>query len=235
MSQQGNTSKKSDAEVYFEWYLDELERNNYIEGYDREPQQIIVIPPYIHEREKHFIKKENTIEEFRFIDSLDYTYDYRIIWSERALHIFTDIFNENEPFRFGQPPFVSHWMEIDGFQQIVSYVDVKPHFTAAQHGGNLSSFYTFPIIQKILMLLRGLYINKITPINNGKFGVNTCLFAKTFTPNRYLFTDKAQQKRKIRFKTVAFDIYVKRQQNIIEQYNKTEASKRGDIGQQSLL
>lgn len=218
--------------MYFEWYLDELESNGFIERYDRELETIMVIPPYIHQREKHLKKLPNKEEDFAFINALEYTYDYRIIWKEKALHIFTDIFDPDKPFIFGQPEFVSHYIEVDGFTQIVSYVDVKPHYMAAQYNSGMSSFYTFPIIQKILMFMRSIYINKAMPINSGKYGVNTCLFAKTFTPNRFLFTDKAQQQRSIKFRTVSISAYVKRQQRILEDYQKTEREKNT---QQSLL
>lgn len=235
MNQKKNSTETNGHEMYFEWYLDELESNGFIEGYDREPETILVIPPYIHERELHYIKKENKTEEFALIKSLEYTYDYRIIWSQKAQHIFMDVFDPDKPFLFGQPHFIAHWIEIDGFNELVSYVDVKPHFVAAQFNQGMSSYYTFPLIQKILMFMRSIYINKVTPINSGKHGVNTCLFAKTFTPNRFLFTDKASMKRKIKFRTVPLNSYVNRQKNIVEKYMDTEKAKKGETGQQSLL
>lgn len=222
---QKNTTETNDIEMYFEWWLAELETAGFIESYSREAETMLIIPPYIHEREKHFKSKANTPEDFALIKSLEYTYDYRIIWNQKAIYVFTEVIEAGVPFRFGQPPFVSHWMQIDGFTELVSYVDVKPHFIAAQYNGAMSSFYTFPLIQKMLMFTRSIYINKAIPINTGKYGVNTCLFAKTFTPNRYLFTDKAAQQRKIRFKTVTLNAFVKRQHNIMEMYDEMETSK----------
>lgn len=229
---QKNTTETNGIEMYFEWWLQELETEGYIESYQREPETVMVIPPYIHEREKHFKTKQNEAEEYALIKSLEYTYDYRIIWNPKSIHIFTDVFESDKPFRYGQPPFVSHWIKIGEFTELVSYVDVKPHFVAAQFNSGMSSFYTFPLIQKILMFTRSIYVNKAIPINSGKHGVNSCLFAKTFTPNRFLFTDKAAQQRKIRFRTVTLNAYVKRQQNIIETYSDIEKSKNV---QQTLL
>jgi hypothetical protein len=234
MNQKKNSTETNGHELYFEWYLQELESAGFITRYDREPETMLVIPPYIHSREKHFKAKQNEPEDFALIKALEYTYDYRIIWNaEKAIHIFTDVFDSDKPFRFGQPTFVSHWLEVDGFTELVSFVDVKPHFVAAQFSGAMSSFYTFPLIQKILMFTRSIYVNKAIPINSGKHGVNTCLFAKTFTPNRYLFTDKAAKKRTIKFRTVPLKSYVNRQENIIETYRDNEAKKGG--AQQSLL
>ena len=234
MSQKTKTDV-NDIEMYFEWWLQELETEGYITGYSREPETMLVIPPYIHKREKHFKTKANTPEDFALIKSLEYTYDYRIIWNTKSIHIFTDVFNPDLAFRYGQPSFISHWIDLDGFKELVSYVDVKPHFVAAQFSSGLSTFYTFPLIQKILMFTRSIYVNKAIPINSGKHGVNSCLFAQTFTPNRFLFTDKAAQQRKIRFRTVTLSAYVKRQVNIMETYADIENAKSGDNGQQSLL
>lgn len=225
----------NDHEQYFEWYLDELEAHGFIERYDREPETLLVVPPYIHQREKHLKKSENKIEDFALLSAMEYTYDYRIIWKDKAINIFTEIFDPEKPFKFGQPHFISHWMMLEGFHNLVSYVDVKPHFKAAQYNQGMSSFYTFPFIQKILLFTRSIYVNKVIPINSGRHGVNTCLFAKTFTPNRYLFTDKASMKRKIKFRTVTISSYHKRMQNIVEQYEENEKAKQGEVGQQKLL
>lgn len=215
MAKKKNNTDINPIEMYFEWYLEELKQYGYVEYYDREPELIEVLPPFDHKREKHFKVKENTTEEFNMLQSVTYTYDYRIAWTEKAKYIFTEVYDPSGHFRFGMPTFVSHWIKLHGDYKMVSYIDVKPHISAAQFGGNVSSYYTFPFIQKFLMRTRGLFINKATPINQGKHGVSTCLFAKTFTPNRFLFTDAGQQLRKIRFVKRSISAYTDSQKAII--------------------
>lgn len=213
-------------EQYFEWYLEELIKYGYLKYFEREPETWLVLPSFAYGREKHFKVKENEVEDFNISQSITYTYDYRLIWEDKAKYIFMEPMTQDGHFIFGFPTFVSHYVEIMDETELVSYVDVKPHVSAAQFGGNLSSYYTFPFIQKILLHNSGVYVNKVTPVNQGKHGVNTCLFAKTFTPNRYQFTDKAQMKRNIKFKTRPITSYVKSQESIVKDLLDQKNSKK---------
>ena len=66
------------------------------------------------------------------------------------------------------------------------YIDVKPSFTR-----NKAESARFSLVQKALWDKHGEYVNKIVPAK---------LFEKTFTPERYLFTDTGKQSRKIGWK-----------------------------------
>lgn len=229
-------TEQNNDEMYFGWYLDELMAHGYIKRFYREPETIIVMPAYVHKREKHFKTKPNEHEDISLFQTITYTYDFRIIWEEKAKYLFTEVFEKGGSFKFGIPTFISHYVKIAGEVELVSYIDVKPHMSAAQFGGGkLASFYTFPFIQKILLNTRGLYINKIIPRNQGKFGLRTCLFATTFTPNRYKFTDINAKQRNIKFRVVPITSYIKTQQSIIDDALAIEAKKNLTSNQQSLL
>ncbi len=231
-------TKEHNDEMYFSWYLDELVAHGYLKRYYREPETIVVMPSYKYKREKHYKTKPNEHEEISLFQSITYTYDFRLIWEEKAKYIFTEVFQKKEDasFKFGIPTFISHYVTIAGEVELVSYVDVKPHQSAAQFGGGkLASFYTFPFIQKILLSTRGLYINKAIPRNSGKYGLRTCLFATTFTPSRYKFTDIDSRLRKIKFRVVPITTYVKNQQAIIDDALAIEKKKNLTNNQQSLL
>lgn len=229
-------TKENDDEMYFTWYLDELIQFGYLKSYDREPETLIVLPAYEHTREKHYVNKKNEEDSFNLLQPITYTYDFRLIWHHSATYVFTEIFTKGKPFKFGEPTFISHYIKMHGETEIISYVDVKPHVSAARFGGGkLASFYTFPFIQKFLMVTRGLYINKAIPKNQGNFGINTCLFAKTFTPNRYKFTDQAGQLRKLKWRITPITSYVQRQQAIIDNLLKQEEKKEAKNKQQTLL
>jgi len=121
--------------------------------------------------------------------------------------------------------------------ELVSYVDVKPHFAAAAFGGGkMASYYTFPYIQKYLFMSQGLYINKIIPIHTGKHGRSTCLFATTFVPNRYLYTDKSGKFREIPYRKKSITSFTEQKQGIVDGLLKIKESKLNNTNsQQSLL
>lgn len=228
------TTKENPYEMFFRWYCEELEKYGYIKKFDREAELISVFPKAIHKKEKHFkSSKENTIEEYTMLKETNYTYDFRLVWTEKAINIFTELYDPNTHFVFGHPTFVSHKILLNGKEELVSYVDVKPHSAAVRFGGGkMASYYTFPIIQKYLFLSQGLYINKIIPINTGKHGVTSCLFASTFVPNRYRYTDKSGDFRKISFKQTSIVSYTKQKEGIINQLLK---KKNNNSSQTSLL
>ena len=65
-----------------------------------------------------------------------------------------------------------------------SYIDVKGLFDRNKSNS------TFSIIQKVLFSEKGIYAQKIVPEK---------LFERTFTPKKYLKTDKSGKPRKIKW------------------------------------
>ena len=229
-------TKENPGERYFTWFCDELVSAGYLKSYSREPETINVLKSYPHLREHHLKTKENTFIEFNLLQEINYTYDYRLIWTDKALYIFTEIFQPKGYFKFNTPQFISHEIMINGVKEIVSYIDVKPHFAAAQFGGGkMASYYSFPYIQKFLLTMRGLYINKVIPTNTGSHGISTCLFAKVFVPSRYLYTDAGKQLRKIPFRKSTIVHYVNRRQAIIDGFLQMQKAKDQKGTQGTLL
>ncbi len=219
-------TKENDHERYFRWFCDDLKENGYLKRFDRELETFRVSPKIKYKHEEHFKVKENKIKDFTLFSETNYTYDARLIWTEKALNIFTEILDFGGHFVFGMPTFVSHRMEIDGVIEIVSYVDVKPHYKAvAFGGGKMASFYTFPFKQKALYMLKGLYINKVVPVHSGKHGKTTCLFATTFVPNRYLYHDKAEGLRSIPYPKRSLVSYAAQKKKIIDDLLRVKNSK----------
>lgn len=219
-------TKENDFEMYFRWYCEELKQEGYLEDFTREGETFMILPAQTHNREKHFKSKKNEVEEFTILGDMKYTYDFRLVWNPKAEYIFYETFFPHVPFVFGHPTFVAHELTINGENKIVSYVDVKPHRSAAEHGGKVSSFYTFPFIQKIAFHLYKLYFNKAIPVHAGKKGWSTCLFSQTFVPNRYLFTNQSQQLRKIPYKKTSISQYVKNRMAYIEAYKQKQSQQK---------
>lgn len=231
------STKENDGEKEFRWYLEELQQAGWIKQFTREAETFKVMDSFQHLREIHHKTKENALESFNLLQGINYTYDFRIIWNDCSLNIFTELYSKEGHFRFGKPPFVSHRIEIGGRMEIVSYVDVKPHANAmARSGGKSASYYTFPFVQKILMFFHGLYINKIIPSPaSKKDGVNTCLFATTFTPNRYVFTDGGKQFRKLHHRNVTLKSFTSRKKLVIDQLIKDIEKKESNNNQIGLF
>jgi hypothetical protein len=218
---------ENDFEMSFRWYCEELVSRGYLKSFEREPESFCVIPAQTHKREKHYKSQENILEDFNLLAALNYTYDFRLIWEEKAVYIFTEVHLKGGSFKFGKPTFVSHFIEINGVKEIVSYVDVKPPSATSAFTGKNSSYYTFPLIQKMLLEKYSIFINKTVPKNSGRHSLSTNLMAVTFTPNRYKFTDGGGQMRTIHFKRTTFESYVKRRTDIINGF--LEAQKKKDL------
>jgi hypothetical protein len=221
------------GEMYARWYFEELIEHGFVKRINREAETMLVLPKQTHYKVKHNKVKKDTADRITLLPDISYTYDFRVIWTKKAVNIFTEIYVEGAPFMFDVPPFISHLIKIDDVNEFVSYIDVKPHAAAAKFGGgNLASFYTFPFVQKFLMHKYGLYINKMVPTNTGKHGITTCMFAKTFVPNRYLFTDGGTQHRAIKIKRTPLLSFVKYKQGVIDIIQRENNAK---VSQTSLL
>ena len=212
-------TKKNDHEEAFEWYLDDLLEHGYIERYDREAETFKILDKGYHDRVVHLQAKKNKTEKFALFGDITYTYDYRVVWNEKAQYYFYEIYDPNKPFIFGRPEFIAHIININNEAKVVSYVDVKPHSAAARFGGGKNaSYYTFPFIQKIAFLMFKICFNKVIPIHTGKHGHKTCLFAKTFVPTRYMFTTGGTKQRKIPYPKKGLASYIKGKKPMIDKY-----------------
>lgn len=193
-------------ELYFEWWLLEMQSGGFIQRFEREPETLSVMEPATYGRYRRFKTKEKETESFNLFPKISYTYDYIITWNKSAEYLFYEEALPGRIFAFGKPKFIAHYEKKK--ERIVSYVDVKPTNSVQRMGGKVSSAITFPLKQRMLWERNGLYINKVVPMPMSGTGYNSALFVKTFTPQRYLLTDGGKQLRKIKFKTVTMKDFV---------------------------
>lgn len=213
-------TEENKNEMYFRWYCEELKKYGYLEDFHREPETFIVSGPIPYKMEEH-LQTKTKVKEFNLFSQTNYTYDTRMIWTEKAKYIFYDIIELDGTFKYGKPLFIAHQIELNGEIKTVSYVDVKPHYKASNYNASkLRSYFSFPFIQKWLFLIHRIYVNKIIPVHIGSFGKTTCLFAITFVPNRYRFHDKAEGLRKIPYKKHTIESFVKNKENAIKAIEK---------------
>jgi hypothetical protein len=200
-------TQKNQLEIYFEWYINELKEAGFIKIVKREAFPILVSDAV--EKERYdFSTKKPRLQKYKLFQQNTYTFDYIIIWEKHAKEIFYNLLNDNDPVRIYCP----FYAMVDKQGEHVSFVDVKPPAGAMIFGNNTTG-YTFPILQKIIYTIYGIYVNKSIPIplmskGTVKSGNKTALFLTTFVPKRYLLTDGGMQGREIKYKKQSLQEYV---------------------------
>tara|TARA_R110000803_G_scaffold150334_1_gene215699 strand:- start:5 stop:640 length:636 start_codon:yes stop_codon:yes gene_type:complete len=191
---------RSDEEVYFTWYMDDLEEAGFIDHYNYEGEVYSMTEPLFLPWTKQLATKTKDME-FSALAKSTYNPDYNIYWDNSAKGIFIPgIPSKDKPYFAG-----SEFLDLT--DQCKSTIDVKGS------GSKTSSDNIFPFKQKLMWLTHNIYVHKVIPQQ---------LFKKTFTPRRYFLTDVNGTKRKInKWKPITIDQYVqqmkdthKREQNI---------------------
>jgi len=181
----------SKEEIYFSWYLTELYNNGFIFRIEYQPQTfaLSIKQEYYWTR---VLKTKTKQMLSTILQGHDYTPDFLIMWSAKAQGILyntiADIFNLRKNIFVGKKYTYSH---------DVSFIEVKAEF------GKYNSFRWFVINQKWMYQKFGIYIQMVKPIS---------LFKRSFTPERFLFTDGARQPRKLKYKPILLDEFLREQQ-----------------------
>ena len=202
--------KENMYELYFEWYLKALQSVGLVRNYTKEPESVMVLPPFVIHSSVHMVKKESKIATHEIFKMSTYTRDYDVEVHRSLLEkLFGVIRKENDVFILHETipkakgdayyDFAYYYLfnpnEMNSDYVKVSF-DVKPPAKALQFSGSLGSSREFPYNQKLMLYKHKIFVNKVIPV-----GTSTCLFAKTFTPERYFYTDGGKPNRKINFKT----------------------------------
>ena len=171
----------SKEELYFSWFLDELLEAGYIDSYKFEPE-----PFYLCDKVSHAwmeqLKTKERLTETTLLQGHIYTPDFNVFWNKKAHKIFYTDFSDN--YNHKHYPFYA--------KKGSCYIEIKPVFDQ----NNMTRL--FRINQKWVYAEYGEYVNLIKVPD---------IFEKTFTPERYLKTDKSMKPRKIKFKTRSLKEY----------------------------
>lgn len=157
---------KSKLEYYFVLYLEELQKEGFIEdfGYERIKFQLCdnIQAPY-----KKLKKGVISDCSEALIRENSYQPDFDIIWSKKALN--TLVLDRYMPI-LGNISKIPFRLASDDLS--VSYIETKPN-----NESKLSSSIEFPIHQKWIYQKFGFYIQKVKPY---------ILFEETFTPKKVI-------------------------------------------------
>jgi len=194
---------KSQEELYFQWMLDDLVKNNIITRYMYESNTFKLSDAHKYVYNKKLVTKLKPTE-LSLLDEHVYTPDFLIEWNSDFNGIFYR-YIENEGYTT-KPPFFAVKSLKNG--KPYTFFEVKGTFDR----NNMTRL--FRLNQKWLYDKYKLYVHQVTIPD---------LFKHTFTPERYLKTDSSRQLRKINFGVKSFDEYYSWLKN--QQYvRKTEQS-----------
>jgi hypothetical protein len=139
---------------------------------------------------------KTTTKNFTLLNGSTYKPDFKIWWTEKSRGIFFIHISSTRKIIDHEAYFIS---DIEKCQETkkyyeVSYVDVKSPFR-----GKNQSDVSFSLNRKIVMEKYGIFINKSINYPTKKMkNPKSYLWVDTFTPRRYLFTNKQLGLRSIR-------------------------------------
>ena len=151
-----NKEYDSVEELHFSWYLEELLDNKLITewNYNKKPLEVTNKQLFLHND-----------KEYHLLRNMEYTYDFDCTWTTKGIELLCALKDGKSKKKYKDLPF-----KVIGNK---SYIDVKGVYT---HKNRVTDV-TFPIKQKIIYVLFGIYVQKIIPVN---------LMNLTFYPNKYI-------------------------------------------------
>lgn len=184
----------SHEELYFYWWVKELMDNGYVKEFTPHPKSFPLSSglsiPYIEQMKK----VENKELWYNLIQPSVYTPDAQLTWTSKGENIFYFNLDESSPNHFEENVckdkkllylMISHGLNC--------FIEVKPIFDQ----NNMTMLARTNI--KWVWENHETYVNMVIPQK---------LFAKTFTPKRYLTSTKSNKPRKIHFKVQSLQEYI---------------------------
>lgn len=179
----------SKEELYFSWWLEELVENNFVEQFTKASSYTLfkgITNTYF----KKLVTKSKVVEE-TLLQNHVYTPDFEIHWTDNAKDLFFSLQGEKII-----APFIAN---VNIFRKAESIVECKPSYDFK----NMTRLSVINI--KWMADKYGIIVNKIQVEK---------LFKNTFTPKRYLLTDKGNQNRIInKWSPITLNEYITKTKN----------------------
>lgn len=173
---------ESKEELYFTWWLDELKLNGYIDNWKYHPKPFALSDSVKIIWQKQLKTKVKKVPR-TLMKGHNYQADFLIRWNNKAKNIF---FGKDNTVNMIAYPFMAEYNSFHNYYR--SIVDVKGTFNQND------AWRRFSIDQKWVWQRYKIYVQKVIPIK---------LFKSTFTPIRYLKTDKQTRHRKLAYTPVS--------------------------------
>lgn len=170
-----NYEFKSKSELYFSYYLEQLQEEGFIDKWLYEDFTLLLTDKY----ERYYLKelKVKTVRGSEFLlHPSSITADFTIIWNIKAENIFYS--NPHKPVKsVSMIPF-RLYSKFVNVGNLISYIETKQANTFRANTSDIS----FPYKQKFAQDKHGVYIQKVVSFNLNLKPI--CLFFSTFTPNK---------------------------------------------------
>ena len=181
----------STEELWASYWLKEIQDAGYIDSFHLHPEPYILAQTYSYPYDKYLKTRVKELES-NLLSPHIYTPDFLVNWNKNARGIFWNAIHDRVQLK---DVFVAKETE-DGNNNYYSIIEVKAGFSKFHAGRE------FSINAKWMLQRFGVYVNKV--IIGNKKG----LFKDTFTPEKYLLTDKSKQNRKLHFKPRTIEEFI---------------------------
>ena len=175
----------SPEEKYFYDWLTELKAKGFVDKVIAEPKYNLLDPVEISVKKQ--LKASTKEDKLSLMQGLTYKADFLIIWKEEVARGIFCFCEEDVIQHKGKALKAMLLAKYNKDNNLYSVVDIKGTF-AARHN---STTIKFPLLQKILYHLHGVFVQKVMPLHK-----TSGLFALTFTTQSYWYTEKKKQLRK---------------------------------------
>jgi hypothetical protein len=166
----------SKEEEYFFWYVEELQEAGFIDNIKYQPKPFPLFDGAKYTFNKQLKTKSKSVTR-TLLKPHQYQADFLLGWSDIAIDVFFAVNSNTDMLKL---PFYAYLLTKN--DEYRSVVDVKGTFNQND------AWRRFSIEQKWVWDKYQIYVQKIIPQK---------LFKDTFTPSRYLLTDKSGKPRKI--------------------------------------
>lgn len=180
----------SDEEMYAFWYFSELKEAGFIKEIQLHPKSFDLSKPVRSTYVKQMATKDKVVEE-ELMKGHIYTADLLVIWDPKGKGLIFDTIHGGA--RFKERSSIKKFVARHEGEEYVSIVEVKPSFDQ----NNMTRLAK--INQKWVWHQFGYFVNIMIPQK---------WFKNTFTPKRFLFTNKSGKPRKIDFKVVKLKEFI---------------------------
>jgi len=176
----------SEEEVYFSWWLEEVIEAGYVAACGYQAVKYDLSPSQLYDVDTQLKTKIRT-DKKTLLQPHTYTPDFSIVWNVAARGLF--YYSISDRKGLSKTPLTAN--SEDHYD--TSVIDIKP--PAFRHGASFMAL--FKVNQKWVYEKYGVYVQPVVLVGskNKNKRVTTGLFPTTFTPERYLLTDKEKKKR----------------------------------------
>jgi hypothetical protein len=171
------------GELHFSYWCEQLKKAGFIEEYEFQPEAYDLSEKVITSYRKPMKRVEDKWIEQTILQPHIYTPDVLIVWNSKAKGIFYNDLESGEKILPHQ--LIANWQGYQNRMVYASTIELKPQFDH-QNMTRLASLNIKWVYEK--------YKHVIEMVKLPKF------FDKTFTPDRYLLTDKSYVPRKLKYR-----------------------------------